>query len=119
MIFSLLPRHRREPTFSPSFHIVPAASVWEPSPTAATCTRSPRVRTLRAAPLLAPGGPPPPHSRSGGTGRASARREAGRTYLLGALLGFSVVVGTVYAVNGETAALPPQPAGPVSAVVAK
>jgi hypothetical protein len=49
----------------------------------------------------------------------AARREAGRTYLLGAVLGFSVVLGVVYAANGETPTSPPHPAESVSAVVAK
>lgn len=119
MIFPLLPRHRPGPTFSPSFHVVPAASVWEPPSPPPGQAPAPRVRTLRAAQPSTPGTAPCPPVRTGHADRATARREAGRTYLLGAVLGFSVVLGTVYAVNGETPSIPPPPAESVSAVVAK
>lgn len=119
MIFPLLPRHRSGPAPVPSLCVVPAASVWEPAAPPVGPAPSSRVRTLQAAPPPRHGATPCPPPRTNHMDRAAARREAGRTYLLGAVLGFSVVLGTVYAVQDDAPAAAPHPAESVSAVVAK
>lgn len=77
------------------FHSVPAASVWDLRQVAGVSRRDATVRTLTRTDRTYI----PTAARSGAScsarSRVEQRRERGRTYLLGAVFGFVMVIGTV------------------------
>lgn len=89
---------------------VPPAAVWDLGQQGSRPTNPQTVRTLQPI-SVEPGGGNQAHvSHSTAREHRTDRKETGRTYLLGVLLGFTVVLGTVVAIDvGEDAAAPSSP----------
>ena len=81
--------------------VVPAAAVWEPNSSVTRQGSASHVRTLAPHSVRTLGGAPAATQQDSLSNAREQRREHRRTYLMGAMLGFAIVGGSLHLLAQE------------------